>query len=83
MRAWVAGRQLKYQIPSETLYFQKVAVALHCHEADEAVLDRQRGEWIADLAEMITAQSPASPLDAAVQLPEGARLQIVRQQKDR
>lgn len=58
MTAWAQGQHTRYLIPSESGYFAKLALALAVHEVDEALIDRQRAEWLDDLKLMLRAQAP-------------------------
>lgn len=76
MHTWVAGKNLKYLPPSETVYFAKLAFALAIHEVDEEVINRQRTEWMDDLQLMQEVQgTPASASGPSIQLPPGVQLQ--------
>lgn len=75
MRAWATNKvPSRYQIPSETQWFAKLSLALETGEMDEAVWDRQRPAWIADLAEMAVARAlPMVESAPAIELPGGVR----------
>jgi hypothetical protein len=76
MKAWARGHLQKYLLPSECLWFQKLAVAIALHEADEAVIDRQRPVWLRDLAAMLAAQNSTddSPRD---EMSDGAAKSLI------
>jgi streptogramin lyase len=57
LKAWARGELPKYLLPSETVWFQKLSLAIALNELDEAVIDRQRPVWLRDLAAMLRAQN--------------------------
>ena len=65
MQAWAQGKLPESLLPSETIWFAKLALAIALHEVDEDVIDRQRPLWLRDLAAMMNAQSSteAGPSD--------------------
>ena len=70
MQGWAQQTGLKYQIPSETAYFAKLALAIALHEVEQEVIDRQDATWIGDIVAMLSAQHPPSSSSGIV-LPDG------------